>query len=138
MGFGVRVYGIDPAGRVRRMTVSTFERLYDGGKDKPILEYAGQRIKIAMLFLRTLNRKPISIRRIDYFIVSFDSKGGIDQEQVRAAMHLSINSVPHWGPEPKDILEQLRPSLSRLKYNDQFGWIPTKEEKQLIEHLTLR
>jgi hypothetical protein len=77
VGFGVRVYGFDPTGQVRRITVSTFEHLYDGGKDKPIPEYAGQRIKIAMLFLRTQNRKPISIRRIDYFIVSFDSKGCI-------------------------------------------------------------
>jgi len=138
VGFGVRVYGFDPAGHVRRITVSTFEQLFDGGKDKPIPEYAGQRIKIAMLFLRTQNRKPISIRRIEYSIVFFDSKGCIDQGQVREEMHLGASSSEWFGAEPQDVLTQLKPSLARLKYRDKFSWIPTKAEKQLIERLTLR
>lgn len=137
MGFGIRVYGIDPSGQVRRITVSTFERLYDGAKDKPIPAYAGQRIKIAMLFLRTQNRKPISIRRIEYSIVFFDSKGCIDQDQVREAMHMAANSAEWFGAEPQDVLTRLKPSLARLKYRDKFSWIPTKEEKQSIERLTL-
>jgi hypothetical protein len=138
VGFGVRVYGFDPAGQVRRITVSTFEHLFDGANDKTIPEYAGQRIKIAMLFLRTHNRKPISIRRIEYSIVFFDSKGCIDQDQVREEMHMAASSAEWFGPNPRDVLTQLKPSLARLKYRDKFSWIPTREEKQLIERLTLQ
>ena len=138
MGYGIRVYAFDLAGQIRRIPHLTFEHLDDGGTDKPIPEYAGKRIKIAMVFVRARNRKPVAILKVEYSIVSFDSKGCIDQEEKREAWQLSANSAAWYASEPKDILEQLRPSLSRLKYRDKFGWTPTQEEIRQIEHLIFR
>jgi hypothetical protein len=113
-------------------------QLYDGRTDKPIPEYAGKRIRIAMVYVSTRARKPIGILRVDYSIVGFDGRGYVDQEERQEAMHLVGDWWNPFSAESEDVLDQLRPRLAKLKYTDRFRWTPTFEEKTRIEDLALK
>jgi len=38
---------------------------------------------------------------------------------------------------PDDIVDQLRPGLAKIKYNDKYAWKPTPVEKRIIEAVAL-
>jgi len=135
MGVGFRVYGFGDDGQVRRIPVATFTRLYEGARESPIAEYAGRRIKIAMACLETHHRKPLRMVRLDCFVLGFDEIGYVDQREKEEALDLGLKAVEPMT-KPKDILEELRPSLARLKRDDKFRWTPTDAQRELIDRLT--
>jgi len=135
---GHRVYALEDNGNIRRIGGRHFTQLYDGRTDKPIPEYAGKRIRIAMVFVETRARKPIGICRVDYSLIGFDSQGFVDQKERWEAKKL-VGDL--WDPligGPADILDELRPGIAKLKYADRFRWTPTPEEKTRIEDLALK
>jgi len=58
---GHRVYALEDNGNIRRLGGRYFTQLYDGRTDKPIPEYAGKRIRIAMVFVETRARNRLDL-----------------------------------------------------------------------------
>jgi hypothetical protein len=125
-------------GNIRRIAGRTFDRLCDGRADKQIREFAGKRIRFAMPFMEARGGKPVHIFRTDYFIVGFDGKGYVDQQERQEMMQLVGALWDPFSAKSEDIVERLQPELAKLKHTDRFRWTPTPEEKTRIEDLALK
>jgi hypothetical protein len=55
-------------------------------------EYAGKRVRYALVILELVNRKPVEIEEIQYSYLTFDAQGRLDpadfEKQVRLAMEV--------------------------------------------------
>ena len=75
MGLGVRVFVFEE-NDIRKISYARFQRLLDGHERERLPEYAGKKIKYALVLIETKNRKPIEVLNIDlgYVYVKHDGK----------------------------------------------------------------
>jgi len=136
MGTGVRVFFIGTDNSVRKVPLSKFERLYDNRSDECFEEYAGERVRCAMVFVRLENRKPAEIIHVDYFIVPFKMDGRVDQKERERGMSLVMQSLdlspPEAEPENQHNVINAMPRIFKKKYDEEFKWEPTDVELAMI------
>ena len=62
-------------------------------------EYAGQRLRIAVVILEVKGRKPVAIERIDRAILVFDGTGRVDRRREQKQGRLAVGSLSWPVPE---------------------------------------
>lgn len=120
-----------------RVPFGPFEKALLGKSGKVYPEFAGKRMKGILVFLDTKDKRPHRVRHVDYMLIGFDDTGRIDSKEREEAIRVAINMIA-WDPDPKDILESLRPDLTSLKYKDKFRWQPSQAELQTINAALIR
>ncbi len=83
MGIGVRTFLIDDNDSLQRFSMARLNKLLRFGSKETLPQYAGKRIRCAMVFLEIVDRRPVSIRNIDCFVIPFDAKGRVDKKEWR-------------------------------------------------------
>jgi hypothetical protein len=140
MGFSYRVFTVDEQDRIHRMSQKKFERLTWREPEEQCLEYSGRRIRFALVFVENENRKPVSIHKIEYGILAFDSKGRIGVEEQKRHMQLVAESTDFFGPAEQDekngskdekVIDATTHFAKRRMKND-FSWEPTAEIETAI------
>src|SRR5215470_17396576 len=103
MGLGIRVFFVGNDNTLKQISLRRLDKLMRNDDDANLLfEYAGQRVRYALVVLELENRKPTAIRRIDCSILKFDPEGRIDQEELYRHDYLAVSSIdspsPMFGP----------------------------------------
>ncbi len=80
MGMSVRVFLVDDNDSLQRIPMARLDRLLHFDRRESLPQYAGKRVRCAMVFLEVAGRQVLAIRNIDYFLLSFDDKGTDQQE----------------------------------------------------------
>jgi len=132
MGTGVRVFFFDSDHMARKVPLSKFERLYDRRSDESLMEYAGERVKCAMVFVRLENRKPAEIIHMDYFIVPFKADGRVDQDERERGISLVMRSIDAPVSQESEKVISAMPRIFKKKYDEEFKWEPTNVELAMI------
>lgn len=65
MGLGYRVFIVNDYDSLQRISLAKYERLYREDSQERLLEYAGQKVRCALVILLVEERKPQSIAWID-------------------------------------------------------------------------
>jgi len=135
MGFGFRIFAIDEADKITRIPATRFDRIRDRDPKESLPQYKNSRIRYAMVILELENRQPISIARIDYGYLVFDSEGRVDQKFLDTEGQVAISmmpSIPLPG-EPKNIVHA-SDRFAQKRFKDEFTWTPSFElEQELIK-----
>jgi hypothetical protein len=132
MGTGVRVFFISTDNSVRKVPLTKFERLSDNRSDECFEEYAGERVRCAMVFVRLENRKPAEIIHVDYFIVPFKADGRVDLKERERGRSLVMRSLDlSISPDRKKVINAI-PRILKKKYDEEFKWEPTDVELAMI------
>jgi len=132
MGLSLRVYFFED-GLLTRIPRAKIDRFFDGDSEERLPEYAGKKMRCAMVVLDMEQRQPVRIRYIDSMIVPFDAEGRLDFEERDRAGSLVVNGLDFsLGLDKHDNVIDLLPRLSQRKYVDEFKWSPTGEEIDLI------
>lgn len=133
MGIGLRVFLIDDNDSLQRLSIARYDRLFLEGSGERLPQYAGKRMRCALVVLDVLGRKPLVIRAIDCSILAFDADGCLDSEEFQRQMRLGMESMP-------PILEK-RPSgqvidaghqFAKKRYHQEFKWKPSPKIKESI------
>jgi len=136
MGTGVRVFFIGTDNSVRKVPLTKFERLSDNRSDECFEEYAGERMRCAMVFVRLENRKPAEIIHADYFIVPFNADGRVDLKERERGRSLVMQSMdlfpPSANPGDRNKVIDAMPRIFKKKYDEEFKWEPTDVELAVI------
>ena len=61
MGTGIRIFLINDDGSLKRFPLARFERLFQGHSEECLLEYAGKRVRYALVVVDFVNREPVEI-----------------------------------------------------------------------------
>jgi len=133
MGFGFRIYFIDEDDKITRIPLTRFEKIRDRDPKESISEYKNSRIRYAEIILELKNRKPISIARIVYGYLQFDSEGKVDKEFLNTEGQVAISMMPsiHLPGEPENVINA-SDRFAQKRFKDEFTWTPSFELEQEI------
>jgi hypothetical protein len=135
MGVGVRVFFVENESRVKRISLKRFQSLIDSGQDVERLpEYAGQRLRIAVVILEVKGRKPVAIERIDRGILEFDGTGRVDRRQEQKQGRLAVGSLSLPMPESseKSVIDA-RSRFAKKLIAHEYSWRLTPDVEEAIE-----
>ncbi len=134
MGLGLRIFIVNDDASLERLSLARYERLLRGDPRESLPQYAGKRIRYALVVLEVEQRKPVAINRIQYNFIFFDSEGRIDASEREKAARLALEMLPPLPPmEPKP--EQViaaRHKFAKRRYDNHYKWTPTPEIEAAI------
>jgi len=133
MGTGLRVFLINDDDSLQRFPLARLERLFQGHPEERLLQYAGKRVRYALVIVDLVNRKPIEILRIQYAILTFDPEGKIDTAELEKEMRLGVDMVPIGtiAPLSRKVVDAEHHFLQK-RYENRYLWKPTPEIEETI------
>ena len=134
MGLGQRFFIVKDDDSLERLSVAKFERLRRRDPEEPLPQYAGKRIRYALVVLEVEQRKPVAINRIQYNFIFFDSEGRIDASEREKAARLALEMLPPLPPvepQPEQVIVA-RHKFAKRRYDDHYKWTPTPEIEEAI------
>ena len=136
MGIGLRIYFLDDTDSLRRLPVARYERLMNRVPGEAIPQYAGNRIRCAMVSLEVEDRKPKSIIRIDYPIIPFDTEGRLDSsvlmEEMRLVTEFAFPALSILDEEDNPKIVDARDVIAKKRHSQEFTWVQEAEVEKVI------
>jgi hypothetical protein len=127
VGLAVRVFLVEDDGYLRRLPLAGYERLLRGEAEGRLPQYAGKRVRYALVVVDLVDRKPIEIRHVEYSWLSFDSGGQLDRSEEEKEVRLAMEVLPPIsGDESLQVIDA-RHLFARKSYDDRYKWKPSPE-----------
>jgi len=101
MGLGTRIFIVQEDDSLQRLSLKRYNRLIKGHPDEGLMQFAGKRIRYALVVLEMINRKPVEILMTEYSFLTFDSKGRLDAGEREKAARLAMDALEPIAPEQK-------------------------------------
>ncbi len=136
MGIRVRIF-FCAEDSVRSFPYAKFERLWNGDTADRIPEYAGQRIKYALVTVYTEKRQPIEITHIDCSYIVVDDKGKFDQDSIQKSLVDAINCIDLLSPSLTKQGNIIDATLifNKKRYENKYTWELTPNQFLRINEL---
>ena len=133
MGMSVRVFLVDDNDSLQRIPMTRLDRLLHFDRRESLQQYAGKRVRCAMVFSEVAGRRVLSIRNIDYFWLSFDDKGRINKKEWEKGMRLGMELLPSIldGEYPKQVINAQH-RFAKRRYEHEFKWKPSRKVEEAI------
>ena len=136
MGIGFRVFLIDDNDSLQRLPMARYERLFDGEPGERLPQFAGKRVRCALVSLEVEGRKPQSIIRIDYQIIPLDEQGRIDRSEQEKEMRLAFEFMSPllsiFEEERTGKIVDARSQFAKKRYDQECRWVPSPEIEEAI------
>ena len=133
MGISARVFIIDENDTVHKLSHAAFERLIRQDPKECLPQYAGQKVRYALIAVEMKNRKPVDILHTEESFFNFDSNGQLDFTDRDEIIEMVYDSLPPIGKkEPKEKVVDARHHFARRKYKRRFTWKPTPQIAETI------
>jgi len=96
-------------------------------------QYAGKRVRYALVAYEVENRKPVEILKIEYNYLSLDSEGRIDAGEEEKARRLAVDLFPPVLPqkEPRQVIDA-KYLFAKKRYDNEYRWTPSPELEAAI------
>ena len=133
MGITCRVFFVDDNDSLQRISMARLDRLLHFDRRESLQQYAGKRVRCAMVFLEVTGRQVQAIRNIDYLLLQFDDKGGIDKKEWEKGMRLGMELLPFiLNEEPPKKVINAQHRFAKRRYEHEFKWKPSRKVEQAI------
>ena len=133
MGVSLRIFLVNDDDSIQRLALARYDRLLERDPKERFPQYAGKRVRYALVVVDLVNREPVEILRIQYSYLSFDSEGRIDPAEGKKEARLAFEILP---PEPvvRDFQQVVvaRHYFAKNRYKDEYRWTPTAEIEAAI------
>jgi hypothetical protein len=128
MGIGTRVFFINDDDTIEPFPLARFERLRRGDPEERLKQYAGKRVRYALVVLEIENRKPIEIIMVQHSYLPFDSEGRIDADEMEKAASLTVDIVPPLRSDQhhRGVIDA-KHKFAKRRYDEQYKWTPSPE-----------
>jgi hypothetical protein len=134
MGLGTRIFIINEDDSLQRLSLKRYKRLINGHPDEDLMQFAGKRIRDALIVLEMMNRKPVEILMTEYSFLTFDSKGRLDAGEREKAARLAMDMLEPITPEqrPGKVID-VKHKFAKKRFDDRYLWKPTPEIETAIQ-----
>ncbi len=139
MGIACRVFILDDNDSLQRISMARLERLLDFNPKESLPQYSRKQVRCAMVFVEVARRLVLSIRKVDYFLLTFDSKGRIDKKECERGMRLGMELLPpiaHKEYSKKVIDAHHR--FAKRRYEHEFKWKASRKVEEGIVRAILK
>ena len=133
MGITCRVFFLDDNDSLQRIPMARLDRLLHFDRKESLQQYAGKRVRCAVVFLKVAGRQLLAIRNIDYSLLHFDAKGRIDKKEWEKGMRLGMDLLPSLLDEehPKKVIDAQH-LFAKRRYEHEFKWKPSRKVEDAI------
>ena len=133
MGTGFRIFLVDDDDSLHRLPMARYQRLRRREPGESLPQYAGKRVRCAMVVLEVVGRNPISINHIDYYMLAFDDQGYVDAAELEKEARLAVEVLPPYIDEGQSgRVIDARTHFAKRRYEHEFKWTPTPEIQAAI------
>ena len=134
MGLGTRIFIVRADDSLQRLTLKRYNRLIKGCSDEGLMQYAGKRIRYALIVLEMINRKPAEVLMSEYSYLTFDSKGRLDAGEREKAARLAMDTLEPIlpGKKPERVIDA-KHKFAKKRFDDRYIWKPSPEIETAIQ-----
>lgn len=98
------------------------------------MQYAGKKIRYALIVLEMVNRKPAEILMTEYSYLTFDSKARLDTGEREKAARLAMDILEPILPGKKtERVIDAKHKIAKKRFDDRYMWKPTPEIETAIQ-----
>ena len=131
MGLGMRIFIVKDDGSLERLPFGRYNRLLQRHPSERLFQYAGKRLRCAVIVVESINRKPVEILKCQYSYLSVDfdgmlKKGG--EAEVKLAMDMLEPVIIERAKQVVDA----RHKFARKIFAQEYRWAPSPEIKAAI------
>jgi transposase len=127
MGLGTRIFIIGDNDSMTRMPVKRFNRLIRRDPAERFPEYAGKRVRYALIVIESENRKPVEVLKAQYSYMAFDPEGRLREDEREKVTRLSMELVePLSGDQDETVINACH-KFARKRFDREYRWAPTEE-----------
>ena len=139
MGIGCRIFLADDNDSLHRISVARLDRLIHFDRGERLPQYAGKRVRCAMVFVEVERRRVLSARHIDSSLLTFDAKGRLDKKEWESGMRLGMELAPPLtgGHHSKQVIDA-RHRFAKRRYEHEFKWKPSRKLEGAIVAAVLK
>jgi len=133
MGMSLRVFIVNDDDSLQRIALAKYERLLDRDPRGRLSQYAGKRMRYALVFVDLENRQPEEILRVQYSYLYFDSEGLIKADHIEKEAKLALETLPSLLPKASgEPVIDARQKFAKRKFDHLYHWEPTLEIEAAI------
>ena len=134
MELGTRIFIVKEDDSLQRLSLKRYNRLIKGHPDEGLMQFAGKRIRYALIVLEMINRKPIEVLMAEYSFLAFDSKGRLDASEREKAARLAMDTLEPIlpGKKPERLIDA-KHKFAKKRFADRYLWKPTSEIESAIQ-----
>lgn len=128
MGISTRIFFINDDDTIEQFPLARFERLRRGDPEERLKQYAGKRVRYALVVLEVENRRPVEIIMVQHSYLPFDSEGRIDAGEMEKAAGLAVDIVPPLRSDQhhRGVIDA-KHKFAKKRYDEQYKWTPSTE-----------
>jgi len=128
MGLSIRVFIVEDDDTIKSLPLARYERLFKRDPDERLLEYAGQRVRYALIVVDLVNRRPIEIVRDEFGFLDFDERGRLKVVEHEKQESLAFDMLaPLLSDQTNSRVIDARHKFAKKRYFNKFSWTPTAE-----------
>jgi hypothetical protein len=133
MGVSLRAFIVDEDDTVHKISYVMYKRLVGQDPHECLKQYAGQRVRYALIAVQVKNRRPVNILHTEEGFFTFDLKGRLDLSSRKEEIKLIFDSLtPHtWNKSPKRVVDA-RHHFAKKKFEGKYTWKPTPQIAETI------
>jgi hypothetical protein len=139
MGLSFKIFVVQEDDTVMRFSLARFNRLLQRDPNERLTHYANKRIRVALMAVEMIDRKPVEITREQYSFLDFDSEGLLDLDERDKRLRLVSDML-----EPMPIKKvtgkvvDAKYKFAKKRYKNQYVWNPTPAIKATIKAIIFR
>ncbi len=134
MGLGTRIFIVKEDDSLQRLSLKRYNRLIKGHPDEGLMQFAGKRIRYALIVLEMINRKPVEILMTEYSFLTFDSKDRLDAGEREKAARLAMDTLEPIALEQKSgKVIDVKHRFAKKRFDDRYLWKPAPEIETAIQ-----
>ena len=128
MGLSIRIFIVADDDTIKRLPLALYERLRKRDPNKRLLEYAGKRVRYALIVVDLFNRRPIEILKDEFGFLFFDDEGRLKLSELETKESLAFDMLAHLSPDQTNgRVIDAQHKFARKRYFDKYRWEPTDE-----------
>ena len=131
MGLGMRIFIVKDDGSLERLPFGRYNRLLQRRPSERLFQYAGKRVRCAVIVVESINRQPVEILKCQYSYLSFDSDGMINESGESETRLVMDMLEPVIADKDKQVVD-LRHKFARKRYAREYLWQPSPEIEAAI------
>ena len=129
MGLSIRIFIVEDDDTIKRLPLARYERLLKRDPVERLLEYAGKRVRYALIVVDLINRRPVEVVRDEYAYLDFDKEGRFKEpvyEEVESSPLDMLDIISFEQKKDRRVIDA-RHKFARKRYFDKHRWEPTDE-----------
>ena len=129
MGLSIRIFIVEDDDTIKRLPLARYERLLKRDPVERLLEYAGKRVRYALIVVDLINRRPVEVVRDEYAYLDFDKEGRFKEpvyEEVESSPLDMLDIISFEQKKDRRVIDA-RHKFARKRYFDKNRWEPTDE-----------